>query len=71
MFYVPQINERVENYKMLGVEPILIDNLEKIIEKVKKILWYDEVEKLRNTKKRLKFLTKVNFHPSRYIFGIC
>lgn len=70
--YVPQINERVENYKMIsGVEPILIDNLEKIIEKgVTKILWYDEVEKIAQYQKEIgSFLSEnVNFHPSRPYF---
>ena len=54
-----------------GVEPILIDNLEKIIEKgVTKILWYDEVEKIAQYQKEIgSFLSEnVNFHPSRPYF---
>ncbi len=70
--YVPILNERVNTYKMISwVDPIVIDNMERIIENgVTKILWYDEVEKIEQLKEEIgRYLSdNINFHPSRPYF---
>lgn len=70
--YVPTLNERVNKYKIIsGVEPIIINNMEQLIENgVTKILWYDEVEKIEQYKNEIgRYLSdNVNFHPSRPYF---
>ena len=70
--YVPELNERVNNYKMaIGVEPVVIDNMEQLIENgVTKIIWYDEVEKIEQYQKEIgRYLgDNINFHPSRPYF---
>lgn len=70
--YVPTLNERVNKYKIIsGVEPIVIDNMEKLIESgVTKILWYDEVENIEKYQKEIGrcLSDSVNFHPSRPYF---
>lgn len=70
--YVPKINEKVEEYKLIsGVEPILVENTEQLIENgVTKILWYDEVEKIEKYQREIvnHLSENVNFHPSRPYF---
>lgn len=54
--FVNRIDERVSKYKRLsGVEPILIDNKDALAEKgVTKILWYDDVEKIKSFQEALR-----------------
>ncbi|NLE25669.1 MAG: HAD family phosphatase [Clostridiaceae bacterium] len=70
--YVPKLTERVNTYKKIsGVDPIVIDNIEQLIENgVTKILWYDEVERVEQFKKEIgRYLSEnINFHPTRPYF---
>lgn len=70
--YVAKLNERVNEYKMIsGVEPIVTDNMEKLIEDgVTKVLWYDEVEKIEQCQQEIgtHLSGNVNFHASRPYF---
>jgi len=70
--YVNSINKRTQNYKKLSlVEPIIIDDIEKIAnDGITKILWYDEVEKIRKYESTVykEVSDGVNFCTSKPIF---
>ncbi len=70
--YVNRLDARAKKYSMIsGTEPIPYDDIEKLSERgISKVLWYDEVEKIREYEKQLKGVlsSTVNFHTSQPIF---
>ncbi len=70
--YATEINERVEQYKKISkVEPVLITDVDAFSKDgCTKMLWYDEVEKIRELQNEIgpMLSDNVNFHTSRPYF---
>ncbi len=64
--YVNRFDERTEDYKKLsGVQPEIVDTFESLANKgISKILWYDNIERIRLYKAELK--DRMN-QPVRYV----
>jgi len=70
--YVNKINDLTQKYKKLStVEPIIVKDIETIVsDGITKILWYDEVEKIKKFESKLfkEISDGVNFCTSKPIF---
>lgn len=70
--YVTKIDERVDKYKQIAkIEPILITDVGEIIKNgTSKVLWYDDVEKIKEYQQEIGNILSenVNYHTSQPYF---